>query len=306
MALETRNLDLMYDVLMLEYSKFQAKTMDPNEDYGSCQKNFLKTVRYGLEPYVYSHLEQTYGQRLTEFWKSWTPPLRSAKAFILVERRTHPNFWFVLRNMAWAGPDMAVHIFCSDENVNFIKTCLGDKLQFIHLNVIFKGNPPTDDAILEYSDFYTNFTVYQFLASHGIEWILTVQMDVFFRKKLTDELFFTDFLGAPWSWIPDGGGCGGASVRRVQKMLEICLRFRPELGMRCPFPEDGWIDLKLKESGHVFPPLEKRVNLIMESYFAPDPFIIHQFWTFLSGAISNTSRETFLRENIYKYVTIAI
>ena len=306
MALETRNLDLMYDVLMLEFVKFQAKMVEPNYNSDSDQKNFLKTLRYGLEPYVYAHLEETYGQKLTEFWKTWTPPLRAAKAFVLVERRTHPNFWFVLRNMAWAAPDMAVYIFCSDENVNFIKTCLGDKLQYVNLQVVFKGNPPTDEAILEYSDFYTNFTIYQFLASHGIEWILTVQMDVFFRKKLTDELFFTDFLGAPWAWIPDGTGCGGASVRKVKKMLEICLRFRPELGVRCPFPEDGWIDLKLKESGHVFPPLEARVNLIMESCPAPDPYIIHQFWTFLTGAFGITSRETFLNEYIYKYVTIEI
>lgn len=306
MTLETRNLDLMYDVLRLEYTKFQAKIIDQNENPVSCQKTLLKTLRYGLEPYVYAHLEVTYGQKLTEFWKSWTPPLRAPKAFVLVERRTHPNFWFVLRNMAWAGPNMAVYIFCSDENVNFIKTCLGDKLQYVNLHVIFKGNPPTDEAILEYSDFYTNFTVYQFLASQGIEWILTVQMDVFFRKKLTNELFFTDFLGAVWTWIPDGGGCGGASVRKVQKMLEICLRFRPELAIACPFPEDGWFDLKLKESGHVFPPLEARVNLIMESCPAPDPYIIHQFWTFLTGAFGITSRETFLNEYIYKYVTIEI
>jgi hypothetical protein len=305
MALETRNLDLMYDVLKLEYVKFLALPNNPNEESDSNQKKFLKIIRYDLEPYVYAHLEETYGSKLTEFWKSWTPPLKSAKAFVLVERRTHPNFWFVLRNMAWAGPDMAIHIFCSNENVNFILTCLGDKSQFVHVHIVFNGNPPTDEAIKEYSDFYTNFTVYQFLAGRGVEWILTVQMDVFFRKKLTDELFFTDFLGAPWAWIPDGTGCGGASVRKVQKMLEICLKFRPELGVRCPFPEDGWIDLKLKESGHVFPPLEERINFIMESYPAPDPYIIHQFWTFLSSRLGE-ERNAFLRDNIYRYVTIAI
>ena len=300
-----RNLDLMYDILVLEFFKHQKKINDQNENPATCQTNLLKTLRHGLEPYVYAHLEATYGQKLTEFWKSWIPPLRSAKAFVLVERRTHPNFWFVLRNMAWAGPNMAVYIFCSDENVNFIKTCLGDKLQYVNLHVIFKGNPPTDEAILEYSDFFTNFTVYQFLASQGIEWILTVQMDVFFRKKLTDKLFFTEFLGAVWAWIPDGTGCGGSSVRKVQKMLEICLKFRPELGVRCPFPEDGWFDLKLKESGHIFPPLEERVHFIMESIFVPDPYIIHQFWTFLTSSLGE-ERNTFLRDNIYKYVTIEI
>ena len=120
MANSKRNLDLMYDVLILEYVKFQANINDPNADPISCQTNLLKTIRNGLEPYVYAHLEETYGQKLTEFWNSWTPPRRSSKAFILIERRTHPNFWFVLRNMAWAGPDMAVYIFCSNENVNFI------------------------------------------------------------------------------------------------------------------------------------------------------------------------------------------
>ena len=305
MTVYRRNLDLMYDVLLLEYVKFQALPNNPNEESDSNQKKFLKIIRNSLEPYVYAHLEESYGSKLTEFWKSWTPPLKSAKSFVLVERRTHPNFWFVLRNMAWAGPDMAVYIFCSNENVNFIKTCLGDKLQYVNLHVVFNGNPPIDEAIKEYSDFYTNFTFYQFLAGRGVEWILTVQMDVFFRKKITNELFFTDFLGAPWAWIPDGGGCGGASVRKVQKMLEICLKFRPELAVRCPFPEDGWIDLKLKESGHVFPPLEERINFIMESCHAPDPYIIHQFWTFLTNKLME-SKESFLIENIYKYVTIEI
>jgi hypothetical protein len=88
-------------------------------------------------------------------------------------------------------------------------------------------------------------------------------------------------------------------------MLEICLKFRPELGVRCPFPEDGWFDLKLKESGHVFPPLEARLNLIMESFLAADPYIIHQFWTFLTGSLGE-ERDKFLKNNIYRYVTIEI
>jgi hypothetical protein len=44
----------------------------------------------------------------------------------------------------------------------------------------------------------------------------------------------------------------------------------------------------------------------MESYLAPDPYIIHQFWTFLTGAFGKTNKETFLKEYIYKYVTIEI
>jgi hypothetical protein len=39
---------------------------------------------------------------------------------MLVEGRIHQNMWFILRNMAWAGPEMAVYIFCSDQNYDYI------------------------------------------------------------------------------------------------------------------------------------------------------------------------------------------
>ena len=71
----------------------------------------LSNLRNKLEPFVFNALEETYGRELTEFWKWYIPPKKAKRSYMLVEGRIHPNMWFVLRNMAWAGPEMAVYIY---------------------------------------------------------------------------------------------------------------------------------------------------------------------------------------------------
>jgi hypothetical protein len=307
MALELKNLEIIWDIVLIEFNKCFLKSQLPNADARIIKDEMLRTLRYKLEPFIYNYLSETYGTKLSEFWRTWTPPLRSKRAFVLVERRSHPNMWFILRNMAWAGPTMSIYIVCSDENYLFIKTLLGDKAEHVTFLPFFKGNPPVDQAIQEYCDLYTDYRFYELFASHGVEYILTVQMDVFFRKQLTDELFYTEYLGAAWAWIQNGGGCGGASVRLVSKMIEVCKRFRPDLGVKCPGAEDGWIDDKLKEMGHIYPEFNQRANLIMESVFVEDPYIIHQYWTFLGNGISLiNNKDDFLQKFVYHFIKLHI
>ena len=90
-----------YEVAKIEQSKHE-----PNER--------LDVYRNVLEPYIYSYLVEHYGTMLQSHWETYRPPLISDYAYVIVERRAHPNFRFVLQNMAWAAPHMSCLLYTSD------------------------------------------------------------------------------------------------------------------------------------------------------------------------------------------------
>jgi len=206
-----------------------------------------------------------------------------------VERRPHPNFWYILRNIAWAAPQMSVYIFCSDENEDFIRTLLGDKAE--HYNIIraFQGNPPREKAIQDYNNFYTDYRNYEMMDA---KYIMTVQMDIFIRRRLDMQMFMTDYYGNPWAWKQEDPGGGGATVRRVAKMIEICRRWRPDPSIDCPISEDGWINEKIIECG-TWPEVGIRGTVFMETLLQNNPYVVHQTWSF-TDVVLKEGRETFL------------
>jgi hypothetical protein len=253
--------------------------------YNSNENKRLHHFRIVFEPYIYNILIKRYSNYLDDFWKNYFPPKRSDKAFVIIERRCHPNYWFILRNIAWANPDMSVYIICSDQNESFIKTLLGDKVEHFNILPLFKGSPDRDEAIKEYNMLLTDYTFYEKI---NAKYMLTIQMDVFIRKKLTDDIFTGDYWGAPWAWKQELPGGGGATIRNISKMIELCKysnkyeKIDGVIGQGQGQGEDSWISDKIMSLGWTFPDIEIRKRSIMESIPTPDPFIIHQFWTFFS------------------------
>ena len=235
------------------------------------EKERLHHFRLTFEPYIFNLLLLRYGQKLDEFWKTYHPK-KSEKAFVIVERRCHPNFWFVLRNIAWANPDMSVYIFCSDVNIGFLKSLIGDK--DIHLIPVFKGSPGREEAIKEYNAFLTSCKMYEAIDA---EWIIVVQMDVFIRRKISDEIFVGEYWGYPFGWRPEYAGGGGASVRNVKKCYELCLDSHSNMA------EDVWFCEKML-TGEV-PSFDFRREFIMENVLSRNPYIVHQFWTYIDSII---------------------
>jgi hypothetical protein len=125
------------------------------------------------------------------------------------------------------------------------------------------------------------------------KYIMTVQMDIFIRRKLDMGMFMTDYYGNPWAWNQEDPGGGGATVRRIAKMIEICRRYRPDPSIDCPIPEDGWINEKIKECG-VWPDKVTRATTFMETLLNSNPYVVHQTWSF-TDAVLIDGRDVFLQ-----------
>ena len=286
------SIDVLWDLSLVEHMKIVRKmeqATDENEKRTIWDKR-CHILRYILEPYVYNFLHVTYGPALDKFWQTYIPPKKADNAFVIVERRPHPNFWYILRNIAWAGPQMSVYIFCSDENEDFILTLLGDKAPHYNIIPYFKGNIAREQAIQDYNNFYTDYRNYEKIDA---KYIMTVQMDIFIRRKLDMDMFMTDYYGNPWAWNQGDPGGGGATVRRVAKMIEICRRWRPNPAVvDCPIAEDGWINDRIKECG-TWPNLPIRATTFMETLLSQDPYCVHQTWSF-TDVLLKEGKDVFL------------
>lgn len=233
----------------------------------------LDTYRNQLEPYMYSYLFEKHGKMLEESWKSYQPPLESEYAYVIVERRAHPHFWFMLRNMAWAAPYMSVYLFCSNDNREFIESLLGDKASFFHICEVFKGDVSREEGKIGYNRLLTDYRFYETIRA---KYILTIQMDNVIRRPIPKSLFVGDYWGNVWAWNSGAPGGGGATVRRVQAMIELCRKYSPDPNEHFPYLEDAWIAERTLD----YPSLEFRKTHIMENTPSENPIILHQFWTF--------------------------
>jgi hypothetical protein len=102
---------------------------------------------------------------------------------------------------------------------------------------------------------------------------------IFGEYKISDDIFVGDYWGYPFAWRPDYAGGGGASIRNVKKLLDLCIKYRPDTTHF--FYEDSWICEKLLEMNSEIPSFDFRRNYIMENTPSVNPYIVHQFWTFV-------------------------
>jgi hypothetical protein len=143
-----------------EHNLKSKSKLDPNSivllsnEIEKSQKESHHYYRNQLEPYIFNYMILKYGQQLDKFWLNHQFPEKSKYAFVIVERRVHPNWWFVLRNIAWAAPHFSLYIFCSDLNYNFIKTILGDKAKNVHIFQWYKGIATLEQGFYDYSMTY--------------------------------------------------------------------------------------------------------------------------------------------------------
>jgi len=241
------------------------------------EKDTLRRLRINLEPYIFNYLSTTYYQKLQEHWNTYMPPLNSKYAYALIERRCHPNIDFLLKNIAWANPTMSIYIFCSDLNENYFRALLGDKISNITIIQAFTGEASPEEGYKEFTKLLANIEYYECFDKE-VEYIMTLQTDVFIRRKITEDIFVGDYWGAPWKWDRDSPGGGGVTIRKVSSMKEICKKYTYDFDEKVL--EDIWFCDKVKKLGLDFPDLDFRAMRIMESVYVTNPVAIHQFWTF--------------------------
>jgi hypothetical protein len=253
----------------------------------STEKELLVRLRTNIEPYIYNYLTVNYYSILQKAWENYAPPLTAKYAYVVVERRCHPNFDFILKNIAWANPNMSVYIFCSDVNEQFVLSLLGDKARYFNIVQAFTGDVSREQGLMEYNTLMTTKEMYGIVDA---EYMLTIQMDVFIRRPLEPEIFVGDYWGAPWIWNPNAAGGGGATIRKISSMIELCTK-NIYHGDPLKDSEDIWICERVEEMGYEVPDIDFRATRIMESVFVRNPFIIHQFWSFLGNCIDKNYDE---------------
>jgi hypothetical protein len=267
----------------------RQELLKTSEDINIWQKDTLHYNRTQLEPYIFNYLNHTYGQKLDEFWKTHTFPKKAEKAFVIVERRIHPNWWFVLRNIAWAAPHFSLYIFCSDLNYKFVKSILGDKADNVHIHKLFKGTADRDKALKEYN---ITFKIPKFYNIIDAEYFINFQMDSYFLQKIPDWIFTGTYYGSPWCWDPNRGGNGGLAVRNVKNLIELCEK--EIINAIDSIGEDCYLSDAVTKYNHYLPPLEFRLQVFQENCPTQyTPIGTHQFWTYLTNYnISNKSEFT--------------
>lgn len=275
----------------------KKQTYTSQEEYYKDQHDKLDYYRNTLEKYVHSYLTINYGPKLDEFWKKHTFPKKSKYAFAIVERRCDPYWWFLLRNLAWAGPDFSLYIFCSTENYEFLKALLGDKLESVHLILWFKTPATREEGKILTNRSFKNAELYKQIEA---EYMLRFELDTYLCRKVPKEIFQGDFYGAPWAWAADKPGGGGLTVRKISSLIRLC---EAEVDSVDDFGEDGWIGERIVKHGFTVPPLEFRQQVFQENFPLPfTPVGVHQFWTFLDN-YDIDNRETFIT-NLKNVITL--
>ena len=264
------------------------------EEYKKAQKKWLRIWRHRYEPILFSILRERYGHIFQKHWNSCVIPSQSNKAFVLVERRCHPNLEFVLHNIAYFGSGWSIYLFCSKENEQFCKEILARHKLSIHLIPIFEKDVSMEEGIREYNQLLQEQSFWKQIEA---EHLCMMEMDCYLRKEIPEELLDYDYVGTPWGWDLKSPGGSGLTLRRRSAMLAICGSCK-KMEMQDSFVAQGVVDLKL----NWLPAKPYGVSTFVESFFTEDPVGVHQWWTFVFNRYLNNQTLDIVRE----YLTLEL
>ena len=225
--------------------------------------------RIALEPLIYGILTRKYGAFLKKFWDSHAVPV-SNKRIVIVERRIHPNLAFTLYNAAYYGPDWGITVICSDENLDYCKSIVGNK-GTVAVIPYFHGVGTPEQGKQEYNQLLQSAHFYSLF---GEDNLCLVETDCYFRRRIPDWVLQFDLVASPYNW-DEGLAGGGLSFRNRKAMIEICNTFPEKLEAQDVYVWKGAVNLQLKR-----PTFEESVTELTESVFSLNPFGVHQWWTF--------------------------
>ena len=247
-----------------------------SKEYFTEESSYNIHCRTVLEVNIFSYLKYFYGDMLNQFWNTHTVPRESDKALIFVERRKQPNLEFCIKNAAYFARGYAIHIFCSDANLKFVKEICGKQLDNIHVHVVFKGFGTPAEGKTEYNEllkrreFWERFTE---------EHLITFETDCYLIKPIPESIYEYDYVASKWVWLPDEPGGGGLSYRKRSLMLEIVEKFEPSFD---PW-QDGFVNYAIKTLPHrKVPTLSEASNYFIESCEITTKTVgMHQWWVTL-------------------------
>lgn len=234
--------------------------------------------RMRLEPLIFDILKRRYQESLDLFYTYYEFPQNKDKCVVLVERRIHPNLYFLLRNIAYFARGWSLCIVCSDTNLEYCKECAGSLVSTITFLPLFKGNPSPEQGKMEYNLLLQDPELYQRFSAENL---LFMETDSYLRRKIPDDILNYEYVAAPYEWDSNLAG-GGLSFRKKSAMIDICRRKKEKLP-----GQDIYICEGVHEFGYTMPEFMEGVTYISESCLYEDPFGVHQWWTFFSFDIED-------------------
>lgn len=246
------------------------------EGYETITDELRHKKRLTLEPLIYDILKSKYGTFFEKWWKTYTVPKDSAKTIVIIERRIHPNLWFLIRNACYFCKGWSVVFVCSKINLSYIQEILEHNKENCKYLVAFQDSPSREQAIQEYNTILKDANFYSALPS---EHCLFLQTDTYLRKPFPDEILKYDYVASPFTWDETSAG-GGISYRKRSLMIDICNR------NKCNYEnEDTFICQGVKELGYSLPEFMEGITYFVESCLYEDPIGIHQWWTFFNPSM---------------------
>jgi hypothetical protein len=199
-------------------------------------------------------------------------------AVIIVEPRSHEWLRAVLYNMAhvYGGTNVSLHIFHGTTNDNFVKDICNNWHGVKYHNLAVNNMTPE-----EYSVLLTTPNFWEFIKA---KYALIFQTDTIIRRRIDEEFFQYDYVGAPWPFYVShlltstkNVGNGGFSLRNVNTMRLITSLDGPAYP---PLAED--VFFAERTALNKLPDVTSALSFSVEHMWHPDPCGLHQSWRFHS------------------------
>lgn len=222
----------------------------------------------------------------------WSPHPSSCRlTLVMIEFRQHEWFEGVMNNYAhvYGGqPEVALTVIHGRDNATFVRQKLRNWKNVIFVNL----ERPAVMTLETYNEILCDPGFWDHFES---EFVLLFQTDTLIRKRISEEFFAYDYVGAPWHQLVEAHGKflnvgnGGFSLRRVASMKETCLRYK-----RDSLPEDVFFSRYVER----IPSKELAKKFSVEMVFYDNPCGMHKPYEYQSTSNVRRLLPNFLKGNV--------
>jgi hypothetical protein len=200
----------------------------------------------------------------------WEAPfVGQTLSLAIVEPRRHPHLRTVLYNVAklYANSGVSLFIFHGTENETFVLDIVAEWPNVHLINLGVANLRP----LQEYSQLLSSAHFYDWFKS---EFVLIFQTDVLLRRKISEQWFQYDYVGAP---CRDGTTLnGGLSLRRVPFFKKVLASDTWQVNMA----EDIWWSNMCRKYHGTCPTMEDAKGFSVEALYSEDPDGLHQIFQY--------------------------
>ena len=202
----------------------------------------------------------------------WAKPT-SKLSVVLIEPRCHEDLKPVLWNMAhvYGGTDTVLYIFHGTKNIEYLKDITGDWKNIEYINMGVEN--------LKWDEYSYKLTTFDFWDIIKTQYALIFQTDTLIFRKIPDNFFKYDYLGA-YAGVQKLLN-GGFSLRKVSTMKNITKKVGPQYPTGFFMAEDGYFSYHVHDSPNcpgIYPDFSISSSFSVERFFRKNPVGCHKPW----------------------------